>query len=320
MIKHPFRQKAIDNQPEDIKRLAKFIRTRLRIDKDLVIAVTGGEGEGKTTFTTILAFLVDEGFLLTTNMSMIPNPQEIKEEFTALPQYAFYLIDEAIRSLHKHKWHDTLQQTITQLYATERWQNKCTALLIPNFQDLTKSFRDYRVMLRIHVWERGFAMAYIKDFDKDATDPWHIDETIMFKKKVFKSRPLSQRDRNKVYEIERKTINYFMDLHWVDLPEEIKEEYRELKIKSREIYVERSDPVLDGKTDLDKRRMQAIYNLILEVKNCRPGIMQKEIAAISGLNENTIRGLIQRFETTPLKVNDSLEYKENRAEDEISPL
>lgn len=276
------------NQPENLVQLAKYIRARLRKDWDIVIAITGEEGSGKSTLAIALSMLIDDKFDLERNVVYIPDAEELKKEFMALKQYQCYLVDEAIRAAHKYKWHDALQQKLTEIYATERFQNKATLLLIPNFQDLTKSFRDYRVKLRIHVFERGHAMAFVKDPDKDALDPWHINPTIEYKKKMFKNKPLAYRGKEKRLAVERKTINYFTDLHWEKLPEDVAGRYLELKTASRKVYEEKAK-----EEPTDKWHLIA-SQLAYELKEI-VGYPYVKIAQIIGKTDKTAAALVKKY-------------------------
>jgi len=108
-----------------INKLGKLIRKRLRMDYDLVLAITGEEGSGKSTLALHLGKVIDKRFNMEKSMAFLPDEKEIVSEFGAIKKYGVYIIDEAIQALHKYKWMSQLQQIIVRMYATERWQNKC---------------------------------------------------------------------------------------------------------------------------------------------------------------------------------------------------
>jgi len=218
----------------DLKKLALTIRRRLRKDKDLVIGISGGEGTGKTTLGIILGALIDPKFDLERSISLIPNEQEIKEEFNKLGRYQCYMIDEAIRSLYKMNFMSNLQQMLIQMWATERYQNKATIMIIPRFKDLTEYFRNHRVKLWIHVFDRGRAVLYLRDDNPYLDDPWHLKDI----DKKFKKAKDNYVDMDVDQKIEResKRMNYFDNIFFPDLPEELKKKYFELRQESREIF------------------------------------------------------------------------------------
>jgi len=174
------------------------------------------------------------------NASFLPDATEIKKEFTSLPRYSVYLIDEAVRGLWKYKWSSGVQQALLEMYQTERHQNKCTLLCIPRFKDFTEHFRNHRIKIWIHVLARdprrdpqGVAIAYLRDDDKDQTDPWHLVENIKLKDKLFRNKPIYMRSLNEKINAERKMSNFYFFLEFADLPEDIKTEYVTKKVESR---------------------------------------------------------------------------------------
>ena len=222
----------ISDNGKGIVRLGNIIRKRLRKDYDFVCAITGEqEGIGKTTLAYWLAKAIDPKFGFKKNMAFLPDYQEIEVMYNAMPQYSVLVIDEAIKSLHKHKWAERFQQRIIEMYATERYQNKATIVVIPRFKDLTENLRNHKIHLCIHVLARGLAIVYRKIYDKDLTDIWLLEDSIKRKEYMIKAR--ARLDLSKRLEIERRSKNYLMEIKFPDMPEEVKVKYQEMKIESR---------------------------------------------------------------------------------------
>lgn len=129
---------------DDCKTFVKILKQRLRGDWDIVIALTGEEGVGKTTLGILLAQAIDKEFTMQKNVAFIPDEKQIMEGFNGLPPLSAYLIDEAVKALNKWSWFNSLQQAIIKMYAVARFQNKCTILCMPRFRDLTENFRNHR--------------------------------------------------------------------------------------------------------------------------------------------------------------------------------
>ena len=268
----PVLKKLYDEIDKDLLTLVKQIRKRLKDDKDIVISITGEEGSGKSCLAVLLGCLIDIKFDLRDNISYIPDSKEIVREFNRLNPYQCYVIDEAIRSLYKMQFMSKLQQALVEMWATERYQNKVTILVIPRFRDLTENFRNHRVKLWIHVLERGHAIVYIKDDDAHNTDPWYIDEVSKFKKRAFRGKNPALLPLDKRINIEKKTINFLEYVQFPDFPPEIKEQYVKYKTASRIQY--EKDKKKEEETSvgrlaikLKKEKNQLLYLLYNKDKN-----------------------------------------------------
>lgn len=217
--------------------LCRMVARRLRNDLDMCMAITGFPGYGKSTLGYWLlrgiSHYTKKRWNLIDNFSYVPAGAEIVKQFNQLPQYSVYVIDEAVRSLHKHNWQNAVQQSIIKMYNLERWQNKCTIVIMPRFRDFTESFRNFRITIWVHIIARGRAIVFIRDDDKDEKDPWHLDENLKLKQKTFKRKDIVSRTPEETLEYERKTKNYLLDFTFPDMPEPDKTQYKELKIASR---------------------------------------------------------------------------------------
>lgn len=223
----------VDKWDEDLIYFSKAIRSRLRHEWDVVISITGEEGSGKSTFGMVFGYLVDKFFDLIKNVSYLPNANEIKEEFTRLKRYQYYMIDEAIRSLYKLNFMSNLQQSLIQMWATERNQNKCTVLILPRFKDLTENFRNHRVKFWIHLEARGKGVCYIRDDDPHSLDPWGFDEAIKLKQKMLGKKNVATISVDQRIKIARKLRNYLFDFEFPPLSPQDEITYKQLKHESR---------------------------------------------------------------------------------------
>lgn len=225
-----------DTELEDTnyRAFVRNIRKRLRSDFDVVIAIDGETGEGKSTLAIKLARAIDPHFTIENNIAMLPDKQNLLDIFNKnVCQYGVMIIDEADRALNKHQWQSREQQFINLWYATERYQNKCTIICLPRFRNLTENFRNFRVNIWIRVMARGYAIVYIKDRDKDCIDPWYQKENIKIKSKLFVPF-ISERMTYDYVMAERKLPNYLFEFRFYDLEEEDKVKYNTLKVASRE--------------------------------------------------------------------------------------
>ncbi len=290
-----------------LKDFANLVKRRLRQDWDLVIAITGEEGCGKSTFAMILGALIDRRFDFEKNVSFLPDEKEIRNEFRRLKKYQCYVIDEAIRSLYKMNFMSSLQQSLIQMWATERFQNKATILVLPRFKDLTENFRNHRVKVWIHVLARGHAVAYIRDDDSHSKDPWLFDYTFKYKFKAFKRSNVATIPVEERLKIERKLRNYLVDFEFPDMSEEDKSRYNELKHISRVEYLAQEKE----KAKYSKGKVAAPLR---EARNWLIGFVVDELS--KGKKNKRIIMLSKRLELTIPTIKKAIkEYRKQRKEE-----
>ena len=203
-----------------------------RIDKnwDIVIALDGEEGSGKSTLGIELGWLLDKNFFLDNNIAYLPTPKEIEQKFKSLKAKQLFMVDEAVKALYKLQFMNKFQTRINEMYATERWQNKITLLLIPRFTDLNEFFRNHRVKFWIHIIDRGLAVVFAKDeVNIFGQDKWHIAEEYARVKRYIKNRKFASFSAEEKLKIYEKSQHFMFSFRYPILPEEVENRYKELK-------------------------------------------------------------------------------------------
>ena len=153
----------LKNVDENLKYFCKIIRKELRESRDEVIAITGYPGLGKSQLGVVIGVLVDYEYTFFNNICFIPTSKEIEEKYLSLPMYSVLHIDEASRGIHKHKWHDKIQQKLNELYDTDREGHYlCTILIMPRFQNFAENFRNFRIKYWINIIDRGIAIYWFR--------------------------------------------------------------------------------------------------------------------------------------------------------------
>jgi len=277
----------INKNPREFKKLVKIARSvkrGLRDDYDFVIAITGREGSGKSTLLIILAILIDPKFDLRKQLSLLPSTGEIKRIFKKIRSYGVLGIDEAIKILHKQDWYNTLQKVIVQMYATERYQNKCTILCIPRFTDLNENFRNHRVNCWIDILDRGIAFVKVPIPVPYFADPWMMDEMVKKYRFLLKTKKGSQITIGEMERIEKKNPCYVDTISFPDLPSQIKEIYLELRVVARQ----REAREELGELPKDKIR-RALSLTILD--NKAKNMTNKEVANKHNISESMVKVL-----------------------------
>jgi len=279
-------QEYIANLDQYFLKFCKEVRRNLRDFRDEVIAISGYPGTGKSHLTALMGCLIDRKYKFSTNISFIPTSKQIKDMYLSLPMYSVLHIDEASRGLHKHKWHDKLQQTLNELYDTDREGHYlCTILDMPRFQDFAEKFRNFRISWHIWVIERGIAIVYKKDVDKDIEDPWHTKESIKMKNLIWRNKKLYERSIPEIVRIEQKTPNYCFYFRYPKIPDEIWAKYQEMKRASRVEKVEEDSELESPAQRLEKEKldkMTMIKRYVLEGKK------NNDIGLLMGLAGATV--------------------------------
>lgn len=292
----PLRQLLLEKYPNffdeidtNLKIFAKEIRRELRNEGHVVIAVTGYPGKGKSNDTSIISAMVDERYNFDENICFIPTSKEIENQYLTLPIYSVLHIDEASKSLHKHKWHERVQQKLNELYDTDREGHfLCTFLLMPRFQNFTENFRNFMIKYWIDIPKKGLAVFYIKDEDKDIKDPWHMDESYKLKKIRWRGKRVFERSIGDKISMEQRTECYWFYCEIPPIPKDIWEIYQRLKKQSR-VDARAKEPELETenyKAQLERKKFDR-WNQIVALK--KKGLTQAEMGVIIGISTETIR-------------------------------
>ena len=216
---------------EELYGFAKRLHNRLKDDWDCVIAISGIEGSGKSSLAIVLGDYIHqhgkiEPFQLDKNVLYNPKTLTIRDAILhTVPQYGVVVMDEAIKVLYKMGFMSKAQQFINQLYAICRKENKATILCIPRFTDLNEFFRNHRVLLWVHVVERGHAVILAKDWNPFISDAWHMRDNLKAMSKKSDFLGMGAKERIKIL---KKTPNYAGEFSSPQLTVHIEEAYKEL--------------------------------------------------------------------------------------------
>ena len=288
----------LEYDPEFFKNLdhnlllfAREIRRELREEGHVAIGVTGYPGKGKSNTVALLGALIDKNYTFDKNICFIPTSREIEDKYMSFPKYSFFHIDEASRGLHKHKWHDKVQQKINELYDTEREGHfLCTTLIMPRFQNFTENFRNFMITYWIDIPQKGIAVFYKKDEDKDVRDPWHMDENYKAKMKKWRGKRIFERSVGEKIRVEQITDCYWFYCQIPPIPKEIWGQYQLLKKESRiapEEQVASMDPA-------ERRQRESLEkeNKIIELYN--KGLKYTQISVVMGIGHSTVSRYVRQ--------------------------
>jgi len=240
---------------EDLINLAEAIKKRIRKDFDIVIAISGEEGIGKSVLAIHLAKYIDPFFTLEKNELISPSAEEMKEKITGLPKFSCIICDEAIRILYKLRWYTKIQVYLSQLFAVCRQENKVVILCLPRFKDFNEYFRNHRIKAWLHVMSRGTAVQFSKDWSPFSSDPWGLDDNQKLIEKYSGSRKaFADIDLDKKISLLAKLRNYVSLITFEDLDPITKSQY--LNMKARTSYNDlESNLEHEGSAKLSRQRL-----------------------------------------------------------------
>lgn len=270
--------------------LCSSIRHRLRLKtedgrdniKDIVIAIAGPRGYGKSTLEIHMGYLIDDHFEMKKNMSIISNISEIEEKFNNLKPKSVMGIDEAIRSLFKQNFMEKLQQTIVKMLDTGRFKNLCIIACTSRFKDLAETFRNNRVNILIQLTEAGRAVAIEKDPNPFSSDPWWVEG---MRKMIGKKRNIDIHELIKHYH-----PGYLCEFTFPILPKEIEDEYLEFKLMGNDTSTTKEEKLnISGKLYKDALQKLLLYTANNHLKG------EKKLMDVTGLSRHRIKELLREF-------------------------
>lgn len=214
------------------------------------------------------------------------------EEIT---DYKGYIYDLSIDGIHRFIGNDILVSN------TEREGHyKATIFLMPRFQDLNPYFRNFRVRYWVNIIDRGVAIVYKKDEDKDAKDPWHLDENYSYKYKKWwlMRKRISERSISDVIRVEEKLPNYWFWFEFPQLPKEMEDRFSALKkdsrIELRKQDAEKEKPGGVGKRE--KAQLNTIYFLWKAALKENPKLTYAEFGRKGRYSPDALSNLVKRKE------------------------
>lgn len=276
-----------------LKAIAESSLNRVKLDKDLAIAITAPEGDGKSALSIGLGMEIDpKYFSLERNVLFSPNVGEIRKKIYNLPRFTPIIADEAIKIMYKLNWGTKIQKYLNQIYAVCRNQNKISIFNMPRFTDFSEYFRNHRIKLWIHIVdpinnqkEFGHAVLMSRSWNPITSDPWGLK---IFEKAIELERKRKRKDAE--YDLNSK-IDLFSQLpSFVDVLE-----FGWVKQSAWDSYLELKNQIGQEDEDLfneekfekqltDLKKVAVIAIKTFKAMDYKP----KDIAALLQIHPNTM--------------------------------
>lgn len=201
----------------------------IRKDFDMILAVDGPEGSGKSVLTMQLAYYCDPTFVID---RVVFNPNQLKKAIVNSKKYQAIVYDEAYTGLSSRAAMSMINRTLISMLAEIRQKNLFIFVVMPCFFDLDKYVALWRSRALIHIYtgdnfERGFFAFYNVEKKKDLylngkklynytkpgpnfrgrfTNHYVVDETEYKKLKLESLNRRSKEDDEKEFQLRVRTI------------------------------------------------------------------------------------------------------------------
>jgi len=275
---------------QQLSEIALQVRARLRDKRDIVFAITGEEGEGKSVLSIQLARLIcgtDVPFGLENNVIFDPDPKSVGKKIYDLPHFSPVIVDEAVKVAYKGNFMHGSQKFLKQLFSVCRGQYKCIILCIPNFRDLDLFFRQHRVGRWLFVVNRGMAVSLMKRRNPFDSDPWRVKENFEIVEGALKNN--HDPAPSALAAAMRQTRNFQSILYFPNLEPAMLAEYERLKDEVSPNF----DSLSMQKSSVRETKMRdAVKALITTYITDNPDITIAQLVKKSGLSQGLVNDLV----------------------------
>ena len=255
---------------------AELLAGILKTDRWVFIGCDGDMGEGKSCFTSQLAFSLSKKtkrhFSYADNMTF--QRKELKKWVDGdekgkgrKKEYSAILADEVISMFFKRNWFDSEQIDGIELLNKCRDRHLCILGNIPNFWDLDSAIYSI-ITFWVHIDERGVAWVFEKDRNPFASDKWH--------KKANEKLFAKQRHPYKC-------VNFVCEIHFDDWAKEDKNEYYSVRNVKR-VQTEGQRAKVEKYKHIKSQR-DALMRLVFDIK---PELTLKDVADVTGLSFSAV--------------------------------
>jgi len=263
----------------------KTIEADLKADFDRVVCIDGREGKGKTSFSWWASLvlnkeaktLVDKYFFLS------PDANQVIEASKKIPKFKALVLDEGVKLLYKKDHAKKATKLIEKFYNVNRQDNRLSMINIPRITNLTKYFRNERVMYRIHIVERGIAVVFVNEDFAFGEDSWYENYMLKIKKKWLKRQSFNFLTLEEKLNFYRQAPNYVATLNFPKIPDEYEKPYRELKKKVEMEGIDDEDKKEDEKFKLWKKEGRVMTWLFANTK-----LQLKDIGELFDCSDRTV--------------------------------
>jgi len=164
---------------ENLNKFVEYIRKMQEADLDVIIAVSGTKGLGKSSLALQVCKRYVEKYFGEKYFSVEKytayDNAEVMEKIYNLPEYSPIIADEAARFAMGEDWNKSENKELKKLAAQIRPKHMIVFLNLPRFSWLDKKYSSDMVSLWVRVITRGHVIVFQPDLS-EVKEPWHLKE------------------------------------------------------------------------------------------------------------------------------------------------
>lgn len=228
---------------ENMKKFVRLLRYNQEADLDVIVAVTGRKGTGKTSFSIqCVREYIREYFgesSLDIRKYMAYDNDEVLDKVFNLPEYSPIIADEASRFAMGEDWNKAESKEMKKIMAQVRTRHLIVFLCLPEFLWLDKKYRDDMVTHWAWIPTREHSMIFEPNDNPGEPDVWDL-------KKFAKAGYLSKwTPIEKIVRVVSKNKCFKFDVQFPKVPAPLYERY--LKLRDQKILEEKGQDYVSQK-------------------------------------------------------------------------
>jgi hypothetical protein len=273
----------LDKDEREVTKIAKvFLLTTLE-DFDVLAAVTGPKGVGKSS----LAIQISRKILEFQDKKFEPERhvaylyEDVVNKIDELEEHEPLIIDEAVNVMMSEDWNKIESKYLKKVFAKLRVRHLIVFLCIPEFSWLDKKYREGMVNFWLFVPTRGFFILFAPKIFTAKEDKWELDRLEGILRGINYSDIVKKKELTKNLESRISTLPTHLTLGAFEpVPKDIYDKYLELRKAAIDKSSEQGEVL-----KIEAKKIPLIIK-INEMKNL--GITNKEIAKQLGLSETAV--------------------------------
>lgn len=285
----------LHREPVNLDKVIEILHLNSSNDFHNCMAITGGQGLGKSTLTYQIAMMMGRySFNYETNYIGNPEHRETFRKLYKSEKKSVCWIDEASTAFCSENRLTKEQTDLANLFDQIRSHNKTIILCTPSFQRIDKRWRDTYIHIWICVIGRGKAILLMRRNIQSRNDVWGLEEMWEKERTMDAASQASMERILQNFDANPAALFYFTFPDWETA--EAKEEYLKWKTKSQADLIK----LFEEKASLEDRmkkssRAEIALGRLCEYLMWKHDTTYDELGKLTGYSKDKIRLSINSY-------------------------